>query len=294
MGADCCSHGPSAHSAAPRDPLSAAATAAATTDDNGLTAADRTSLQALLTYLATPGQSGIKLRQGVLNGSARVDYFKGKHAASALEADRVRALLLTPPRHLHDDEEDGEAEHHHGHEHHHVEQGDDADCDKTPKEPSLDDRITYTLEALVLVGGLVRVDKAPKQKNLSVTPLQQYDPTEYFVLAHKPTSPWHMAGSVGLVVVVLAGVMFPLWPESLRQGVVYISYALLALLGLLAVLAVARLVAYGALVAVGKPGWLFPNLFADVGIVESFVPVWEWEASGPAGSSSKKAKAKSE
>ncbi|KAI9138306.1 translocation protein Sec62 [Paraphysoderma sedebokerense] len=82
--------------------------------------------------------------------------------------------------------------------------------------------------------------------------------------------------SILLVVIVLAGVMFPLWPDSLRQGVWYLSMGSLGLLGLLMVIAVIRLIVFLLTVVVGKGIWIFPNLFADVGIIDSFKPAWEW------------------
>lgn len=85
----------------------------------------------------------------------------------------------------------------------------------------------------------------------------------------------------GVLLITLAGVMFPMWPYELRVLVWYLSMAALGLLGALFVLAIIRLIIWvGTLVFMGKGGWLFPNLFADVGIIESFQPTWEWEVSG--------------
>ena len=73
-----------------------------------------------------------------------------------------------------------------------------------------------------------------------------------------------------MVVVMLAGVMFPLWPVTLRIGVWYLSIAALALIGVFIVLAVIRLVLWGATVlAMKRAIWIFPNLFEDVGFVSA-------------------------
>lgn len=71
-----------------------------------------------------------------------------------------------------------------------------------------------------------------------------------------------------MVVIMLAGVMFPLWPVKLRVGVWYLSILALGLLGALIVLAIIRLIIWCATV-VGAPKaiWIFPNLFEDVGFV---------------------------
>jgi len=43
-------------------------------------------------------------------------------------------------------------------------------------------------------------------------------------------------------------------------------------------IAVVRLVLYVITMIVVPPGiWIFPNLFEDVGIIESFIPFWEWD-----------------
>lgn len=75
-----------------------------------------------------------------------------------------------------------------------------------------------------------------------------------------------MAGA--MVGVVLAGVMFPLWPLKMRIGVWYLSMGVLGLIGLFFATAVVRLIVWCVTVVVLKPGiWIFPNLFADVGFV---------------------------
>lgn len=75
-----------------------------------------------------------------------------------------------------------------------------------------------------------------------------------------------------MVAIMLAGVMFPLWPVKLRIGVWYLSILALGLLGALIVLAIVRLIFWCITVVVApKAIWMFPNLFEDVGFV-SFAP----------------------
>lgn len=99
-----------------------------------------------------------------------------------------------------------------------------------------------------------------------------------------------------MVAVMLAGVMFPLWPPTLRLGVYYLSIGVLVLLGAFFGIAILRLIFYIITVMVASPGiWVFPQLFADVGFVsrnslypqfqrsnfllqvESFIPFYEWD-----------------
>ena len=72
---------------------------------------------------------------------------------------------------------------------------------------------------------------------------------------------------------------------------------MLGLFGLLMVIAVIRLIFWVITIVAVPPGiWIFPNLFADVGFVESFIPLWAWDeppAKKPRESKPKKSKKKS-
>ena len=71
-----------------------------------------------------------------------------------------------------------------------------------------------------------------------------------------------------MLAIILAGVMFPLWPPIMRLGVWYLSMVVLALIGLFFVIAIIRLIFYIITIIVASPGiWIFPKLFADVGFV---------------------------
>lgn len=85
-------------------------------------------------------------------------------------------------------------------------------------------------------------------------------------------------GAAALVATVLAAVMFPLWPSFLRLGVWYLSVGVLVLLGVFFGIAIIRLILFVLTMFTIPPGiWLFPNLFEDVGIVDSFIPFWGWD-----------------
>ena len=71
-----------------------------------------------------------------------------------------------------------------------------------------------------------------------------------------------------MVVIMLAGVMFPLWPIKLRLGVWDLSVGALILVGLFIALAIVRLIIWCfTVLAMKKAIWIFPNLFEDVGFV---------------------------
>jgi len=76
---------------------------------------------------------------------------------------------------------------------------------------------------------------------------------------------------ISIVVGVLALVLFPVWPFSVKYAIWLISlYLLIILVGLL----LFRLVIYLICVAAGFNVWIFPNLLGDYGFVESFKPMF--------------------
>ncbi|KAJ2346720.1 Translocation protein S62 [Coemansia sp. RSA 2618] len=189
-------------------------------------------------YLYNPGKSGLRAREGVLNGR-RVQYFKGKSALNA----------LTKP-------EDGKA----------------AKC--ATREDAIEwmqDLVDYQL--------IVRCDKDTQNARLlRINPLQNFDEETYFAWLYEGSQIMVILGGIGVVAVVLAGVMFPLWPSVLRNGTWYLSMLALGLLGLLFAIAIVRLIIYVVTVVAYPQGlWIFPNLFEDVGFFESFVPLHAWE-----------------
>jgi len=77
---------------------------------------------------------------------------------------------------------------------------------------------------------------------------------------------------------IIAVVMFPLWPYTLRRGVWYLSMACLGLLGAFFAMAIVRLILFVITSFTHAPGfWLYPNLFEDVGFFDSFKPLWAWQ-----------------
>lgn len=138
--------------------------------------------------------------------------------------------------------------------------------------------------------------KAPKP--LAINPMQQFAAGERYAWFYEGPMWTTYVGGVAMVVAMLAAVMFPLWPPILRMGVWYLSIGVLGLVGLFMAIAVVRLIFYILTVVVVSPGiWIFPKLFADVGVVclpfiflsaktslftitaqiESFIPFWEWD-----------------
>ncbi|KAJ2789639.1 Translocation protein S62 [Coemansia guatemalensis] len=190
-------------------------------------------------YLHSPSKSGLRAREGVLNGR-RVQYFKGKSALNALTK-----------------EEGG----------------------KKPRCASREEAVEW-IQELLDFQLIVRCDRdAQAASMLRINPMQNVDEDTYYAWLYEGSQIMVILGGIGVVAVVLAGVMFPLWPSVLRNGTWYLSMVALGLLGLLFAIAIVRLIVYIITVIACPQGlWIFPNLFEDVGFFESFVPLHAWEA----------------
>ena len=129
----------------------------------------------------------------------------------------------------------------------------------------------------------LRVDRSggesgPRNKSLNITSSQMWGKDHYYVWFYEGSQLMTILGRIGLILIVFAAVLFPLWPSILRDAVWYLSVAILSLFGVFIVIAVVRLILFIITMIVIPPGiWLFPNLFEDVGIIESFIPLWAWE-----------------
>lgn len=66
-------------------------------------------------------------------------------------------------------------------------------------------------------------------KAVQIVPQQLFAPEEYYVWLVDPNPVRQLVLALGMVAVVLAGVMFPLWPIKMRIGVWYLSVAVLGL-----------------------------------------------------------------
>ena len=98
--------------------------------------------------------------------------------------------------------------------------------------------------------------------------MQVFQADQYYAWFYEGSQVMTYVGAVAMLLVMLAGVMFPLWPPIMRLGVWYISIGVLGLIGLFFAIAIVRLIFYIITVIVASPGiWIFPKLFADVGFV---------------------------
>lgn len=132
------------------------------------------------------------------------------------------------------------------------------------------------LASLMPFAFYLRVDRggatggANSPRTLQINQMQLFAPDEYYAWFYDGPQWLTYIGGVAMLAVMLAGVMFPLWPPIMRLGVWYISIGILGLIGVFFGIAVVRLIFYIITVIVASPGiWIFPKLFADVGFVRA-------------------------
>lgn len=102
-------------------------------------------------------------------------------------------------------------------------------------------------------------------------------PDEYYVWSYNPKTFLDYLTVVGIIVGVLAFVCYPLWPPIMKRGSYYLSLGMLGLIGVFFGVAILRFIIYLASLAfISEKGgfWLFPNLFEDCGVIDSFKPLY--------------------
>lgn len=135
----------------------------------------------------------------------------------------------------------------------------------SPRQPPLT-RSAFFLRADRVVDDPPVASGMPKP--LQLAPSQNFDPAAHYAWFYDGDPLWTIVGGVAMVAVMLAGVMFPLWPVKLRVGVWYLSVGALGLVGAFFILAIIRLIFWCfTKVFMSKAIWMFPNLFEDVGFV---------------------------
>ncbi|CDZ96161.1 translocation protein [Phaffia rhodozyma] len=199
-------------------------------------------------------KNGVKSRNGLLNGK-RTDYFKGKNAIKA---------LLSPLY---------------------------AKQKNVPKVTTEEEAVKL-LHSIIPCAFFLRVNRSAEgsPRVIQINPQQAFSPdgSEYYAWFYEGSQLWTMIAAFGMVACMLAAVLYPLWPYTMRLGVWYLSIGILMLLAAFFVLAIFRLIFYVITLVVARPGiWIFPRLFEDVSFMDSWTPVWGWDIPPKKKSSSK-------
>ncbi len=115
-----------------------------------------------------------------------------------------------------------------------------------------------------------------------IEPQQEAGDDMYYVWLWEGSQVMRKVYAALALAVIFALVCYPLWPVKLRQGGYYLSWGFLCFMGLFFAMAIFRVILFCATYFVLSPGfWLFPNLWEDVSVVESFKPVWAWHEVSP-------------
>lgn len=113
--------------------------------------------------------------------------------------------------------------------------------------------------------------------HLIVSNKAQLEADEYFVWNYNPRTYMDYLIVIGVVSIILALVCYPLWPRSMRRGSYYVSLGAFGILAGFFAVAILRLILYVLSLIVYKDVggfWIFPNLFEDCGVLESFKPLY--------------------
>ncbi|CAO3590774.1 unnamed protein product [Absidia cylindrospora] len=190
----------------------------------------------------------MKQKQGVFNGK-RVDYFKGKQAVNALLKEGFAKTLP-----------------------------------QDEKKPSERSDAVAILNELGRLGFILCVERGDpingKHTPRALRPcsVQEMNESGYYLWVWEGSQLRVYLGAMGLVGAILTAVLFPLWPDFLKLGVWYLSVATLGLLGVFFGIAIVRLILFVITMIILPRGfWLFPNLFEDCGVIDSFKPLYGWD-----------------
>lgn len=199
----------------------------------------------------------LKQRQGLIEGLKKPDFFRFKRALRALLSEEYKTAQKKSPY--------------------------------LPEITTPEQATAFFIELikarLVVPVNKITAEEA-REKNLPVEkgfpnliPVNKAElkPDEYYIWLHDVPNPYALVYGVLFLCVVFGLILFPLWPYKLRLGVWYVSMGCLGLLVAFFGMAIVRLVIFCVLYPILSPGfWLFPNLFADCGFWESFVPLYGW------------------
>ncbi|KAK4100328.1 translocation protein [Parathielavia hyrcaniae] len=213
----------------------------------------------------------LKPRTVILNGE-RKDMFRVKRALRALESDAYKAARK-----------------------------------KNPELPEITDRASLENAFKLLPMSMLALrvvksdpheghDHAPAKKQgkrvkglwtVRIEPQQEAGDDMYYVWLWEGSQVMRKVYAALALAAIFAVVCYPLWPMKLRQGGYYLSWGFLCFMGLFFAMAIFRVILFCLTYFILPPGfWLFPNLWEDVSVVDSFKPVWAWHE--PAANKKKK------
>ncbi|KAM0687964.1 Translocation protein S62 [Conglomerata obtusa] len=137
------------------------------------------------------------------------------------------------------------------------------------------EQIKTTMEQLIHNNTIIKT--LVKEKACTISLQRSFKIEDSFIIVKEPSNLFNLILSLAAIGLVLMLAMYQMWPKSVRGYTVYVAYLMIAFLVFMMVLGVIRLIVFCFTFWSHPPGiWLFPNLFADVGFVDSFIPVWSY------------------
>lgn len=202
----------------------------------------------------------LKRRTGLLNNKDDVDFFRYKRLIRALLSDDYKSKQSNPKNEL----------------------------IPIPNETEAQKVFVQLIQSQFIVPvdklhyAEIRQNKGWKpnrtKPTLKLSQRASLEPDAYFAWTYNKPNPYILLYSLLTLAGVFAVILFPLWPLFMKVGVWYVSMGMLGLVGLFFLTAIVRLVIYVVtLLALPRAFWLYPNLFADCGVIESFQPFYAWE-----------------
>lgn len=193
--------------------------------------------KAILKFLREPS-SNLATIEGVV-AEKRVDIFKGDSATNSLIGNLYR--------------------------------------EKFPNLPVADKKEAYeVLQTLLDAGAFVSVSQI-RGKYYQPSMSRKWSDDNLYAWIYEGSQIYNIIYGLLMVAFVIGIFMYPLWPSPLKSIAWYILMALASFVAFILVLSVIRLIVFVISYFTVKPGiWLFPNLYADVGFVDSFIPLYSW------------------
>lgn len=202
----------------------------------------------------------LKMRTGLLNNSDDVDFFRFKRLIRALTSDDYKKKQSNPKSEL-------------------IPIADEQAAAKVFVQLILNQLVTPVDKLHYAEVKQYKGWKPVKNKpTLKPTTKAKLEPDAYYVWNYTKPNPYLALYGLLMFAGVFAVILFPLWPAKMKICVWYLSMGMLGLIGLFFAIAIVRLIIYVVtLLTMKQAFWLYPNLFADCGVIESFQPLYEWE-----------------
>lgn len=117
--------------------------------------------------------------------------------------------------------------------------------------------------------------------SVDLIPGKTLEANDMYVWAEEETNYTSIIYGILIVSVILLFVMFQMWPNWLKRMVSYLRYPLGGFIAFMLIMGIMRLIVFGITYFTCSPGlWILPNLFAECGFFESFIPLYSWGNAG--------------